>query len=238
MNVLEVENLHSYIGSFHIIQGVSFNISPRENVALLGRNGAGKTTLLKSIIGMVTKREGSVRFMGEETIHLLSHQIARMGVAYIPDTKRIFPNLSVEENLVLAMMKYKEENEEERLRIVYDLFPDLYRLRKLKGKFLSGGQQQMLNIARGIVPSNNKLLLVDEPTEGLSPIFIQKIKDAFMQMKELKLNVLIVEGKLDVIQHIAENYLIMSQGKLILKGKIKELAENKKLIREHLGVIF
>lgn len=238
MNILEVKNLHSYIGLFHIIQGVSLHIPRGESLALLGRNGAGKTTLLKTIIGIVGKRDGSIKFMGEEIIHLPPHQIARKGIAYVPDVRRIFPNLTVEENLILATMKHKEENVEERLKLVYDLFPDLYKLRKLKGKNLSGGQQQMLNIARGIVSSNNKLLLVDEPTEGLSPLFVQRIKNAFIRMKEMGLSILIVEGKLSMVRDIAENYAIMSHGRVIAEGRMEELFENKKLIIEHLGISF
>lgn len=236
MNALEIENFHAYIGPFHIIQGITFNLPANESVALLGRNGVGKTTTLKSIMGMIPSMEGSIRFLGKEIVGLPSYQIARMGIGYIPDARRIFPNLTVEENLRLAMIKGEERNKEERLNMVYDTFPDLKRLRKLKGKALSGGQQQMLNIGRGIVSSKNRLLLIDEPTEGLSPVFVRKITEAFLRMKEQEISMLLVEGKLDLVEQIAERYMIMSHGKIVKRGKIQDLLENKELIKQYLGV--
>ena len=235
MNILEVENLHVFIGTFHVIQGISFNLPADENVALLGRNGAGKTTTLKSIIGMIPARKGSIRYMGRETVGLPSYQIARMGIGYIPDTRRIFSNLTVEENLALAMIN-EEKSKEERLEMVYELFPDLRRLKNQKGKTLSGGQQQMLNIGRGIVSSKNRLLLIDEPTEGLSPLFVKNVTDAFIRMKEQKISMLLVEGRLSLVKQVAERYVIMSQGKIVKTGKMDELLENRELVKEHLGV--
>lgn len=236
LNVLEIENLHVNIGPFHIIQGVSFTLPVNESVALFGRNGVGKTTILKSIIGMIPPMKGSIRFLGKEIAGIPSYQIARMGIGYIPDAKRIFPNLTVEENLTLALIKGEERNKEERFDIVYDIFPDLKRLRKLKGKALSGGQQQMLNIGRGIISSKNSLLLIDEPTEGLSPLFVRKITEAFLRMKEQKISMLLVEGKLDLVEQIAERYMIMSHGKIVKRGKTQNLIENKELIKQYLGV--
>jgi branched-chain amino acid transport system ATP-binding protein len=235
VNILEVENLHVFIGTFHVIQGISFNLPADENVALLGRNGAGKTTTLKSIIGMIPARKGSIRYMGRETVGLPSYQIARMGIGYIPDTRRIFSNLTVEENLALAMIN-EEKSKEERLEMVYELFPDLRRLKNQKGKTLSGGQQQMLNIGRGIVSSKNRLLLIDEPTEGLSPLFVKNVTDAFIRMKEQKISMLLVEGRLSLVKQVAERYVIMSQGKIVKTGKMDELLENRELVKEHLGV--
>lgn len=237
MNALEIEDLHVSIGPFQIIQGISFNLPVNESLALLGRNGAGKTTILKSIIGIIPPRKGSIRFLGKEIAGLPSYQIARMGVGYIPDTKRIFLNLTVEENLVLAMIKGKEINKEERLRMVYDIFPDLKRLRRLKGKALSGGQQQMLNIARGIVSSKNKLLLIDEPTEGLSPLFVKRIAEAFQRLKEQKISMILVGGKLGLVEQLAEGYVIISHGKIVHRGKTQDLRENKELVKRYLGVV-
>lgn len=236
MNALEIENLHVNIGPFHIIQGISFNLPINESVALLGRNGVGKTTTLKSIIGMIPPMKGSIRFLGKEIAGLPSYQIAKMGIGYIPDAKRIFPNLTVEENLAMGMIKGEERDKEERLDMVYDIFPDLKKLRKLKGKALSGGQQQMLNIGRGIISSKNKLLLIDEPTEGMSPLFVKKIMEAFLRLKEQKTSMLLVEGKLGLVEQIAERYVIISHGKIIHIGKTQGLLENKELIKQYLGV--
>jgi len=237
LNILEIENLHVYIGHFYIIQGISFNVPEDKCVALLGRNGAGKTTTLKSIIGIIPPSSGSIRFAGKQIAGLPSYQIARMGIGYIPDaSKRVFPNLTVEENLKVALIKGKEIDEEIRLKMVYDIFPDLKRLRKLKAKALSGGQQQMLNIGRGIVSSNNKLLLIDEPTEGLSPLFVRKIMEAFIRIKEQKIPMLLVDGNLDLIKEIADECIIMSDGKIVQSGKTEELLEDKELIKRYLGV--
>lgn len=236
MNALKVDDLEVYIGPFYIVQGVSFEVPITECVVMLGRNGAGKTTTLKSIIGLIPPKNGSIKIFNKEVSGLPPYQIAKMGIGYVPDVRRIFPNLTVEENLRLAMIKAKEENENDRLELVYNIFPDLKRHRKLKSKALSGGQQQMLNIARGIAPSNNKLLLIDEPTEGLSPIFVQKIIKAFERLKQQRLSILLVESKLDLVKRIAEKYVIMSDGKVVDSGDVDDLLKNKEIIKRHLGV--
>ncbi|MFX1369347.1 MAG: ABC transporter ATP-binding protein, partial [Promethearchaeota archaeon] len=191
-NLLELRDVHVYIGSFYILQGISLEVPKGEVTLLLGRNGAGKTTTMKTILGLYPPKEGSIFFKGEELSKLPTHKIVSKGIGYVPDTRRIFGTLTVEQNLIVARRKGDNEgDEQERLDLIYDLFPDFKGFLKQKAVTLSGGQQQMLAVARALMNSND-LLLIDEPTEGLSPLLAKNLIDALDRLKEF-VTILLVE---------------------------------------------
>ena len=232
--LLEVKDIRVYIKSFYIVQEISFDVPENQVVVLFGRNGSGKTTTIKSIAGLIPPRKGSIRFKGEEISGLPPHQIAKKGIGYIPDTFRIFGDLTVEENLKIATIKDQKESSEERIEEVFNLFPDIKKFFKQKAKVLSGGQQHMLAIARALVPSTNDLLLVDEPTEGLSPMFRERVTKALLKIKEQN-SMLLVEGNFKVASTIGDRYAIMSNGQIVKKGEMKDLIGHKELIEKYLG---
>ena len=180
-NILEVKNIHSFINQFHILQDVDFVVPKGSITALLGRNGAGKTTILKSILGLASVREGKVIFEGREVQGMPPFEIAALGIGFVPEHRAIFRDLSVEENLKIAE---RNKGDLDRKRtFIFDLFPDLKKFLNLRGTELSGGQQQMLAIARALV-ADNSLLLIDEPSEGLAPVIIEHMIDAIRQLSE------------------------------------------------------
>jgi branched-chain amino acid transport system ATP-binding protein len=232
--LLEVKDIRVYIKSFYIVQEISFDVPENQVVVLFGRNGSGKTTTIKSIAGLIPPRKGSIRFKGEEISGLPPHLIAKKGIGYIPDTFRIFADLTVEENLKIATIKDQKESSEERIEEVFNLFPGIKKFFKQKAKVLSGGQQHMLTIARALVPSTNDLLLVDEPTEGLSPMFRERVTKALLKIKEQN-SMLLVEGNFKVASTIGDRYAIMSNGQIVKKGEMKDLIGHKELIEKYLG---
>jgi len=229
-NLLEVQDIHTFIGQFHILQGVTIEVPRGSIVALLGRNGAGKTTTLKSILGLTSPSQGKVIFAGEEIQGRRSFHIASMGIGYVPERRAIFRDLSVGENLKIAERQKDDLARKEAL--IFDLFPDLKRLIHLQGDHLSGGQQQMLAIARALVP-DNKLLLIDEPTEGLAPVIIEQMMDAIRQLSA-ETTVLLVEQNFTVASHLAESYIIIEEGKSVQHGKMAELVHDPVTIRRYL----
>ena len=205
---------------------------PRDSiVALLGRNGAGKTTTLKSIIGLTPPREGRILFNGEQIQGLRSFDIASMGIGFVPEHRAIFRDLSVEENLRIA--EREKGDYDRKSNMIFELFPDLKRLIKLPGNNLSGGQQQMLAIARALVP-DNQLLLIDEPTEGLAPVIIESLMDAIRQMSA-NTTILLVEQNFIVASQLAERYVIVEEGRTVQNGQMSDLREDKATIRRYLG---
>ncbi|MEB3757038.1 MAG: ABC transporter ATP-binding protein [Desulfurococcales archaeon] len=232
--LLEVVDFHVYIGPFYIVQGVSFNLEYGECLALIGRNGAGKTTLIKGILGLTGPTKGEVLFEEKNIISMKPYERANLGIGYVPDTRRIFPNLTVEENLILASLRDRDRTQD-RLEHVYSLFPDLKKLKKLKAGALSGGQQQMLNIARALM-QKNKLILVDEPTEGLSPVYVNKINEALKELIASGVSILLVEGRPTLLRNLASKYAIMSSGKIVDNGEIRNLFTHPELIKKYLGV--
>lgn len=230
MSLLELNDIHVYIDTFYIIQGVSMVIPKGEVTVLLGRNGAGKTTTMKSILGIYPPRQGSITYGGIDTTKMPTHKISKLGIGYVPDTRRIFGTLTVEQNLIVSM----RSSSNEKLEYVYDLFPDLKRFRKQRAKSLSGGQQQMLAVGRALV-NDNQLLLIDEPTEGLSPIFAKFVMDTIHQIKE-KATILLVEQNFRAATSVGDNYYIMDDGKIAHSGKMDELVSNEQLITKFLGL--
>ncbi len=235
-NLLELQDVHVYIGSFYILQGVSLEVPKGEVTLLLGRNGAGKTTTMKTILGLYPPKEGSILFKGEELSNLPTHKIVSKGIGYVPDTRRIFGTLTVEQNLIVARRKGNNEgDEQERLDLIYDLFPDFKGFLKQKAGTLSGGQQQMLAVARALM-NNNDLLLIDEPTEGLSPLLAKNLIDALDRLKEF-VTILLVEQNFRTVSRLGDNYYIFDNGKIVRKGdNMPELIADKELVAQYLGV--
>ena len=229
-NLLDVQDIQTFIGQFHILQGVTVKVPKGSIVALLGRNGAGKTTTLKSILGLTPPSHGKVVLDGKEIQKHRSFDIAAMGIGYVPEHRAIFRDLSVEENLKIAERQKGDLANKESL--IFDLFPDLKRLIHLQGDHLSGGQQQMLAIARALVP-DNQLLLIDEPTEGLAPVIIEQMMEAIRQLSA-ETTVLLVEQNFIVATHLAESYVIIEEGRSVKQGKMKDLVEDPETIHRYL----
>jgi branched-chain amino acid transport system ATP-binding protein len=209
--LLKVENLQAWYGESHILHGVGFEIGRGELVTLLGRNGAGKTTTLRSIMGIVGKRTGTVRFENHETVGRPSDVIARMGLAYCPEERGIFSSLNVEENLMLPpAVKPGGMSLEE----IYTLFPNLKERRRSQGTKLSGGEQQMLAIGR-ILRTGATLLLLDEPTEGLAPVIVQRIGEIIRQLKSRGFTILLVEQNFHFAATVADRHYVMEDGRVV-----------------------
>jgi branched-chain amino acid transport system ATP-binding protein len=230
-NLLEVQKVHTFIGQFHILEGVSVSVPKGSITVLLGRNGAGKTTTLKTILGLTPPREGKVIFDGQEIQGQRSFDIAAMGIGFVPEHRAIFRDLSVLENLRIAEREKGDLARKEEL--IFNLFPDLKRLIKLPGTNLSGGQQQMLAVARALVP-DNKLLLIDEPSEGLAPVLIEQMIAAIQTLSE-NTTVLLVEQNFVVAGKLAERYVIIEEGQSIKQGFIADLVNDKETIHRYLG---
>ena len=233
--LLKVQDIHTYYGRSYILQGVSIEVNQGETVALLGRNGAGKTTTLKSIMGTQPPRSGTILFEDKGISGLPPYRIAQKGIAFVPDTRRIIPNLTVRENLKLAMLKDKERNKDQLLEMTFNYFPGLRERLNNRGSMLSGGEQQMLAIARGLV-SNPKLMLIDEPTEGLMPILVQTLARNLKTLQESGLTMLLVEANPQVALGIAQRVYILEKGIIRFSGTSSELLKNKEIQKRFLGV--
>lgn len=229
--ILEVHDIHTFIGQFHILEGVSVTVRQGEITVLLGRNGAGKTTTLRSILGLANVRSGHVQFQGREIRGMRPFKVAQLGIGYVPEHRAIFRDLTVEENLKIA--ERKPGDLAKRREFIYSLFPDLERLGHLGGNQLSGGQQQMLSVARALVPEN-QLLLIDEPSEGLAPVLIEQMMEAIRQLST-RTTVLLVEQNFRMASQLADNFVIIEEGKSVLAGRMSELVGNTELINRYLG---
>jgi len=231
--LLAVDKLEAWYGESHILHGVNFDVREGEVVTLLGRNGAGKTTTLKSIMGIVGNRTGSVRFEGRELISLSSDRIARAGIAFCPEERGIFASLGVEENLLLPPQVKAGGLS---LDQIFTLFPNLKeRLGSSQGTKLSGGEQQMLAIAR-ILRTGARLLLLDEPTEGLAPVIIQQIGKTIRSLKEQGFTILLVEQNFRFASTVADRYYVMEHGRIIDQFANSELEANVDKLHDYLGV--
>jgi branched-chain amino acid transport system ATP-binding protein len=230
-NVLEIHDIHTFIGQFHILQGVSVSVPRGSIVALLGRNGAGKTTTLKSVLGLTPPRQGQIILNGQEIQGRRSFDIAALGIGFVPEHRAIFRDLSVGENLRIA--ERNKGDLERKADFIFGLFPDLKRLIQLSGNHLSGGQQQMLAVARALVP-DNQLLLIDEPSEGLAPILIEQMMAAIRELSA-ETTVLLVEQNFVVASHLAQHYVIIEEGRSVKEGRIHDLVNDAETIHRYLG---
>ena len=230
--MLAVKDLESWYGELHILHGVTFQVQPGEVVTLLGRNGVGKTTTLKSIMGIVRQRKGSVRFEGRETIGLQSDVIARCGIAFCPEERGIFSSLDVRENLLLPPQVRPGGLDLER---IFTLFPNLRERLNSQGTKLSGGEQQMLAIGR-ILRTGARLLLLDEPTEGLAPVIIQQIGHTIGTLKAQGFTVLLVEQNFHFAAAVADRHYVMEHGRIVDEFSTPELKANMDKVHDYLGV--
>ena len=230
--LLETQDIHTFIGQFHILEGVSLQVPKGSITVLLGRNGAGKTTTLRSIMGLTPPARGSIRFAGASLQGKHAFDIARLGIGYVPEHRAIFSELTVRENLLIAQRHPGDL--ERRADFIFDLFPDLKRLYHLPGGNLSGGQQQMLSVARALVPEN-RLLLIDEPSEGLAPVIIEQLMAAIKRLSG-QTTVLLVEQNFIVARQIADRYTIIDDGQSVSAGQMADLTRDESLVQRYLGV--
>jgi branched-chain amino acid transport system ATP-binding protein len=236
--MLEVEGVHTYYGESHVLHGVSLRVGAGQAVALLGRNGVGKTTLIRSIFGFTPAREGAVRLDGRDITRLPAHAIARLGVGLVPQGRRIFAPLSVTENLMLgaretrmvasAVPTFTRE-------AVWDIFPRLRERALQGGGTLSGGEQQMLAIGRALM-TNARIILLDEPSEGLAPVIVREIGRVLVRLKEQGLSILLVEQNVPLALRVADRVYVMSKGQIVYHGAPGELDANEDVKRRFLGI--
>jgi branched-chain amino acid transport system ATP-binding protein len=231
-SILEIRDIHTFIGQFHILEGVSVTVPKGSITVLLGRNGAGKTTTLRSIMGITPPKLGVIEFEGTSLAGKRPYTIAQMGIGYVPEHRAIFRDLTVHENLKIAGRKHGDF--ERSADFIFELFPDLKRLIELPGGKLSGGQQQMLAVARALVP-DNRLLLIDEPSEGLAPVIIEQLMDAIRKLSAQS-TVLLVEQNFRMASKLADHYVIIDDGRSPVSGKIPDLLADDALIQRYLGV--
>jgi len=230
MSAVEAESLHTYYGKSHILHGVSLVVREGEIVTLLGRNGAGKTTTLRSLVGLTHAREGVVRIFGHATTHWPPFRIAELGVGYVPEGRRIFANLTVEENLKVP----HERPGQWTIRSIYDQFPRLGERRTNKGRQLSGGEQEMLAIARALL-LNPRLLLLDEPSQGLAPIIVQEMFQVIVNMRRAGMSVLLVEQNVRAAVEIADRAYVLDDGRVVFEGAAAEFAKDEERVRALAG---
>ncbi|PLR86362.1 ABC transporter ATP-binding protein [Bacillus canaveralius] len=233
MTLLKVVNIETYLDQFHILQGVSFSVNKGSITVLFGRNGAGKTTTLRSIMGFHTIANGAVYYGEEKVSGLPTHTISQKGIGYVPENQGIFYDLTVEETFSLAQMK-KSLQTEEKVDWMLQLFPDLKKFWHKKSGLLSGGQKQMLAISRAYINSSG-LMLIDEPSKGLSPIMVEKLMESILKMKE-KTTVLLVEQNFLMASQIGEYFHIMDDGKIVHNGLMSDLKEDKETCQKYLGI--
>ena len=236
-NLLELQGVHTHIGAYHILHGVSFAVREGEVTMLLGRNGAGKTTTLRTIMGLWSASQGDIRFKGQSLKGVATPDIAARGIAYVPESMGIFTDLTVQENLVLAARaaRHAGELDTQRLEWIFGLFPALQKFWLYPAGKLSGGQKQMLAVARAIVEPR-ALLLVDEPSKGLAPSIIQNLIGAFKELKRQKTTVLLVEQNFHMAKSLGDAVAVMDNGAIVHSGPMRELADSEALQQRLLGL--
>jgi branched-chain amino acid transport system ATP-binding protein len=236
--MLEINNIQSYYGKSHVLQGVSMTLKEGELVCLLGRNGVGKTTTLKSIMGLVKPTEGSIRFRDQELVGKQPYEVARLGVGYVPEDRRIFRSLTVHENLLIGIKgadKNNGKNTPWTVEKVYEIFPRLKERRENKGGHLSGGEQQMLTVARTLM-GNPNLILVDEPTEGLAPLIVRDVLEMLATVRNAGVTVLMVEQNFKASIKVADRFYIMGKGHIVFEGDTAALLAAEDVRKNYLEV--
>jgi branched-chain amino acid transport system ATP-binding protein len=233
---LEVEGIHTYYGTSHILFGISLDVNPGEYVCLLGRNGVGKTTTLKTIMGLLQAKQGTIRYNNENLIGLQPFEIARMGVGYVPDERLIFPDLTIRENLEIAM---KDPTAKDippwTIPRIYELFPALKSLDSHPGGYLSGGEQQMLTIGRTLM-GNPLLMLLDEPAEGLAPVIVQELTRQIKYLKTSGLSILFAEQNLKFATEISDRAYVIEGGHVRYKGTLADLERQPDIKEKYLMI--
>lgn len=230
--MLRVKDLHAYYGESHILHGVNFDVKRGELVTLLGRNGAGRSTTLKSIMNMVGRRTGSIVINGNETLQMKAHHIPRLGIGYCPEERGIFASLDVQENLLLPPTVSSGGMS---LDEIYAMFPNLYERRKSQGTRLSGGEQQMLAMAR-ILRTGARMLLLDEITEGLAPVIVQKLAEVLVQLKERGMTIVLVEQNFRFAAPLADRHFVMDHGQIVEEISAAQLPSRREHLNSMLGV--
>jgi len=234
-DALSLTDVHTFYGDSHILHGVSFSLPPGGVLALLGRNGAGKTTCISTIIGFLKPREGQIRLFGEPIEGLNPERISHLGIGLVPQGRRIFPSLTVRENLVVAQQRRTQNANSWNVDRIYDMFP---RLRERHGQFagtLSGGEQQMLAIGRALM-GNPRVLLLDEPSEGLAPLIVAEVGRTIKRLKDQGQSIVLVEQNRQLALGVADHAVILNTGRCVFSGEADELVNNEKLITQNLGI--
>jgi branched-chain amino acid transport system ATP-binding protein len=235
LDALSLTDVHTFYGDSHILRGVSFSLSPGGVLALLGRNGAGKTTCISTIIGFLRPRQGQIRLFGEPIEGLSPERISHLGIGLVPQGRRIFPSLTVRENLAVAQQRRTQSANPWNVDRIYDMFP---RLRERHAQFagtLSGGEQQMLAVGRALM-GNPRVLLLDEPSEGLAPLIVAEVGRTIRRLKDEGQSIVLVEQNRRLALDVADRAVILNTGRCVFSGEVNELVNNEGLIAQHLGV--
>ncbi len=231
--MLQVESINTFYGDAHILHDVSLHVESGETVALLGRNGAGKTTTIRSIMGLTPARRGRIMYDGEDVTRVAPYLIARKGIGWVPDNRRIFPTLTVQRNLEIAQRHTVRRDWD--LQAIYRHFPALESFRERKGEFLSGGEQQMLAIARTLM-GNPRLLLLDEPSEGLAPKMVKEVMNIILELRKKDISILLVEQNSVLALAVSDRTYVLDDGRIVHESTSRELDADKDLKRDLLGV--
>ena len=233
--IIEAHELHTYYGDSHILHGISLSIAPGETLSLMGRNGMGKTTLLRSLLGLTPPRRGTVKFYGRDMTGAPTEKIVRQGIAFVPEDRGIFPNLTVRENLLMAARPGPDGRMDWDLTQVLDTFPRLAQRMTHMGNHLSGGEQQMLTVGRALM-TNPNLLILDEATEGLAPLIRKEIWSVVRQIKQSGIAAVIVDKDIKALLELSDRNIIISKGRIVYEGSSEDLAANPEIHIQHLGV--
>lgn len=233
--ILELDNIHTFYGHSHILHGIHLTLKKGETLALMGRNGMGKTTLLRSILGLNPPKEGTIKIFGNDVRKMPANKIARLGVAFVPEDRGIFPNLSVHENLIMAERPGLEGRLDWTLERVLDLFPRLHERLQNMGNQLSGGEQQMLTVGRALM-TNPELILLDEATEGLAPLLRKEIWTVIRKIKETGMSSVVVDKDIQSLLKLADQNVILEKGTVVYQGQSADLSNQPQILHQYLGV--
>jgi branched-chain amino acid transport system ATP-binding protein len=233
--IIEARDLHTYYGASHVLRGINFAIRPGEAIGLMGRNGMGKTTLIRTLVGLVRPRRGQIKVNGREMTHAPAHAIAQQGIAYVPEGRGIFPNLSVRENLLIAARPAKDGSRSWTYERVLDTFPILAKRLQLGGQQLSGGEQQMLTVGRALM-TNPALLILDEATEGLAPMIAREIWKIIRQIRETGIATIVVDKNFAAVSSITSRNVVLVKGEIVFEGTSAQLRQTPGLLQRTLGI--